>query len=123
MEFIPTVAMAALILKVLDFLRYAANRDLNGVVTQITAWVAGVVVVCLVAQTTWAAGIPLGGMPLSKLGFWSQVFAGLTVASTASFGKDIIKSVDNQNTAKIPTLLAPGPRAKQARARLAEASG
>lgn len=101
--------MAALVLKVVDFLRYAAARDVNGVVTQLITWIAGVAAVLLVAQTVWASGIQVGAVPLSLLGFWSQVFAGVSIASGASLVKDTLKSVDSSNTAKIPTLLPPGP--------------
>jgi hypothetical protein len=101
--------MLALILKVVDFLRYAKARDYNGVLTQAITWVAGVVVLLLVAQTTWAAMISVAGVPLGKLGFWSVVFAGLTVSSGASLVNDYRKALDNSNSAAIPTLLPAGP--------------
>lgn len=110
MEFVPAVAMLALILKVIDFLRYAKAGDLNGVLTQLITWVAGVLVLLLVAQTNWADGITIGDTVLSKLGFWSVVFAGLSLASTASLAKDTLKSVDNSNSSAIPTLLDAGPQ-------------
>ena len=110
-EFVPTVAMFALIVKLVDFLRYLRAGDLNGVLTQLSTWIGGVVVVLLVAQTAWADGIEVGDRPLSILDFWSQLFVGLTVASTASLVKDTLKSVDNSNTSKIPTLLPAGPKA------------
>lgn len=106
MEFVPAVAMAALVLKVIDFLRYVGARDLNGSGTQLITWIAGVAVAFLVAHTEWADGIELGGAPLGKLGFWSLVFVGLTYSSLASAGKDLLKSIDNNNSAKIPTLFA-----------------
>lgn len=110
MEFIPTVAAITLILKIIDFARYARARDINGVVTQLLTWVAGVVVFLLVAQTAWAREFDIGGQPLSRLGFWSIVFAGVSIASTASTFKDALKAIDNHNTAKIPTLLPTGPQ-------------
>lgn len=109
MEFVPAVAMLALVLKVVDFLRYAKARDYNGVLTQLITWVAGVVVLLLVAQTSWSAMIGVAGVPLGKLGFWSLVFAGLTISSGASLVNDYRKAIDNSNSAAIPTLLPPGP--------------
>jgi hypothetical protein len=109
MDFVPAVAMLALVVKVIDFLRYTTNRDVNGVVTQLITWAAGIAAVTLVAHTTWANGIVVGGTALAKLGFWSQFFAGLSIASGASVVKDTLKAVDNHNTAAIPTLLPPGP--------------
>jgi hypothetical protein len=110
MEFAPTAAMIALIIKVIDFVRYLKNGDINGVVTQLAVWIAGVVTVILVARTAWAPAISIGGRALSQLNIWSLIFAGLTVASFASIGKDTLKSIDNHNSSAIPTLLATGPR-------------
>lgn len=108
-EFVPAVAMLALVLKVVDFLRYAKAGDLNGVVTQLIVWISGVAVLLLVAQTTWASTISVSGVTLSHLSFWSVVFAGFTVSSGASLVKDTLKAVDNTNSAALPTLLPPGP--------------
>lgn len=110
MEFLPVVAMAALVLKLIDFLRYCRAADINGITTQAATWLAGVVVVLLVAQTDWADGIAVGDMSLGKLGFWSLVFYGLSVGSAASFVKDTHKALDNTNSAAIPTLVPTGER-------------
>lgn len=105
MEFLPVVAMTTLTLKLVDFIRYLRAGDINGVTTQLAAWLAGVLVVFLVAQTAWAAGIAVGDMRLSTLGLWSQVFVGLTASSGAGFLNDIRKAVDNTTTAAIPRLI------------------
>lgn len=110
MEFLPVVAMAALTIKLIDFLRYLRAADINGICSQLAAWVAGVVVVLLVAQTDWADGISIGDMNLATLGFWSLVFYGLSAGSAASFAKDSLKAVDNTNSAAIPTLVPTGER-------------
>lgn len=108
MEFVPALAMAALTFKVVDFLRYLRAADLNGALTQLCAWVAGVIVVLLVARTSWADGIAVGDMNLGTLNFWSLVFYGLAAGSAASVAKDTLKAVDNTNSAAIPTLLPAG---------------
>lgn len=110
MEFIPTLAMGVLTLKIVDFVRYARGADLNGIVTQLAAWFAGVVVVLLAAQTDWADGIAIGDMNLHTLSFWSLVFYGLSAGSGASLVKDSLKAVDNSNSAAIPTLMPPRSR-------------
>lgn len=108
MEFIPTIALAALTLKIIDFLRYCKAADLNGVCTQAFAWIAGIVAVLIAAQTDWASGIQIGDRSLAHLGFWSLVFYGLTAGSIGSTIKDIgYKALDNNNSAAIPTLLPP----------------
>jgi hypothetical protein len=104
-EFVPVVAMGILILKLIDFLRYLRAGDMNGVLTQLATWLAGVIVVLLVAQTSWADGIGVGDQSLATLGFWSLVFYGLSVGSGASLVKDTQKAVDNTNSAAIPTLV------------------
>jgi len=111
MEFVPVVAMAALTLKLMDFVRYLKAGDSNGVITQFAAWVIGVVVTVLVAQTDWADGISVGDMTLGTINIWSLIFVGLAAGSTASVVKDVgYKALDNNNTAAIPTLLSRSPR-------------
>lgn len=110
MDFVPVLAMAALTLKVVDFLRYLRAGDTNGVFTQVAAWLAGVVVVLLVAQTDWSDGIPVGDMTLGTINIWSLIFYGLSAGSAASLTKDSLKAVDNTNSAAIPTLVPTGDR-------------
>ena len=104
-DFIPAVAAIALIVKVIDFLRYARAGDTNGMFTQLCVWLAGVAVVLLLAQTAWASEINIGDIALSSLGFWSQVFYGLSIGSLGSTFKDGLKAIDNSNSTAIPTLL------------------
>lgn len=110
MEFVPVAAMAALILKCVDLMRYLRAGDINGVVTQVVSWLAGVIVVMLVAHTDWADGIAVGDMSMATLNIWSLVFFGLSVGSGASLVKDLLKAVDNSNSAAIPVLVAPRGR-------------
>lgn len=111
MEFVPIAAMAALILKLLDFFRYLRAGDVNGVITQLAVWFAGVIVVLLVAQTDWADGIKVGDMSLASLNIWSLIFFGLTVGSVASAFKDTLKAVDHDNSTMMPVLVPPpGPK-------------
>jgi hypothetical protein len=105
--------LAALVLKFMDFLRYLKAGDVNGIVSQLIVWISGVGALLLVAQTQWAGEIAVGDTTLSRLSFWSIVFAGMSIASVASAGKDFFKAVDSSNTAKIPTLLSAGPPARR----------
>ena len=106
-EFVPTVAMATLVIAVINFLRYlsAGKAGLNGVVTQLIAWVAGVVVTLLFAQTDFASGIAVGDLPLDQLNFWSVVVVGLTVASAGSFLVELRKAFDPSDSSVKPRLL------------------
>lgn len=102
--------MLALVLKLIDFLRYLKAVDVNGIFTQAAVWVSGVLVTFLAARSDWADGIEVGDRALSVLNGWSLVFVGLSIASGASVVKDTLKSVDNANSSVIPTLLPPGPK-------------
>jgi hypothetical protein len=110
MQFAPLVVLPLLLLKLLDFVRYAKAGDVNGIVTQALAWVGGVLLMLLLARTGFADQMPMGGYLLSKSGFWDQVYLGLAVGSTGSAIKDYFKARDNSNSAAIPTLLPAGPR-------------
>lgn len=104
-EFIPAVAMAALIKKFIDFAKYITNKDVNGAVTQLVVWAAGVVAVCLFAQTDWADTIAFAGQALSKLNFASQLAIGLGLGSVAGVATDAIKARDNTDSAAMPPLV------------------
>ncbi|MER5608323.1 hypothetical protein AB0F93_00005 [Micromonospora tulbaghiae] len=108
LEFVPVLVMLATAKKLVDVLRYAAGRDLNGVVTQLAAWAGGAVVVVAFAASDWATQIQLGDLSLSELSLVSQILAGLTVGSTASLTQDVIKAVDHQQTERKPALLDGG---------------
>lgn len=107
MEFIPVVQMAVLVFAIINFLKAASNKDVNNVVTQIIVWVAGVMVVLLAAQTDFADGISVGDKVLTTLNFWSLLFVGLTISSLASFGVEIKKALDGNDSAKTAPLLHP----------------
>lgn len=113
MEFVPLLALAALLIKLVDFGKSVSNGDPNAIVTQLVAWVAGIGVILLGAQTDFASAIVIGGSPLGSLNAWSQVLVGLTFASTASFLSDTVRAVDNTVATKDYKLLknSPGPQA------------
>lgn len=105
MEFIPIAAITALTIKSVDLLRYLRAGDVNGVVTQLAAWIGGAAIAILAAQTDWADGITVGDQNLATLNIWSLIFWGMAAGSTASLVKDTTKALDNTNSAAIPTLL------------------
>lgn len=88
MEFVPVLAMLALIKKVIDLFKYVTNRDVNGVVTTLSSFVAGVVVVLLFAQSNFAEGIAIGDASLATLNFAALVILGLSIASGAGLAND-----------------------------------
>lgn len=107
MEFVPLVVLTALIKKIVDTIKYLAAGDVNAVVTQIVAWLAGIAVAFLGAKSDWANSIQVGDVALSTLNNWSVALIGINLASTAGLTWDAIKAVDGSNSAVVPTLLRP----------------
>ena len=100
MEFVPALAMLALIKALVDLVRrLQAGGHAREIVLQIAAWVAGVAVVLLFAQTDWAEGLQFGDGSLADMGIWSQVVVGLTVGASAMLANDTLKAIDNKQTA------------------------
>lgn len=106
MDWTAIAALTVLVKKVIDFIRYSAAKDVNGVVTQLAVWVAGVLAVTLAAHTAWASQFLVGGITLGHVNLWSQVYLGLTVGSASSLVQDTVKAVDGTDSAKIPALLS-----------------
>jgi hypothetical protein len=94
MEFVPAIAMLALIAKLIDTVKMAQARDFKGLTTQVTTWISGVLVLALVSKTQWASSIVIGDRTLDRLDLWSVVFVGLAMASGASLFKDTLRSVN-----------------------------
>lgn len=105
MEFVPLVAMAALVLAVINFVKFAKAKDTNGMVTQLSVWIAGVAVVLLVAHTDFAAGLTVGDMTMASLNVYSLVFVGLTLGSSATVLNEFKKALDAGDSAKKPPMV------------------
>lgn len=105
MEVFSAAAIAALVWKVISVIKMATGRDYKGVVTQALTWAAGIIAVVLAAQTDVAETVTAwGNMALSELDGWSQIWAGLVVASVGSAGYDFKKAFDNTDSAAEPGL-------------------
>ena len=104
LDYVPLIALGLLVVRLVNFLKYVKARDKNGWLTILTAWVSGVLVVLLFAQTDFASGIQVGDVGLDSLNVWSLIVVGLTVASTGSFAVDVKKALDTSDSAKVPPL-------------------
>lgn len=104
-DFVPLLMMVSLVIAIINLIKFLRAGDWDGVVTTVSVWLAGVIVVLLVAQTDFADGIPVGNHTLATLNFWSLVFLGLTIGGTAIFGNEIKKALDGGDSAKKPPLL------------------
>lgn len=108
MEAVPAAMLALLIKQVVDFLRYLKGGEVNGIVTTLTAWIGGVVGTLLAAESDWASALSVGGVSLDGMNLASKVFAGLTVAATATGFNEVIKSVNNDSSTTKPKLVGEG---------------
>ena len=113
MEFVPAIAMVALIWKVVDLLKYIVNKDKNGITTILFVWLAAVGVLFLFAETAWAAEIDFGGRTLGDMNWASLVAVALCFGSSASAAFDFKKAIDRSDSAATPSLVpdAPAPNA------------
>lgn len=108
MEFVPVAAMALLVFTIINFIRFLVNGDKNGIVTTLSVWLAGVVVVLLVAQTDFADGIIIADQPMSDYNFASLLFLGLTIASVGVFANEIRGALDNNDSTTKPHMVDKG---------------
>ena len=103
------VIFSVLVWKVIDFLRMLFNfkTEKSGIVTQLTAWVGGVVLVIVAshAAVTNTLVIPGADQALHSLDFASQILIGLLVSSFASGIVDVKQALDATDSASKPPLL------------------
>jgi hypothetical protein len=107
MDFIPVAILATLVVKFTDFLKRLFSGDVNGVVTQLVVWGAGVAAVFLVSASQWAKDVQIGQLGLDTLGNWSLVLVGFCIGSAGSFVYDAKKALDGTDSAAEPPLLPP----------------
>jgi hypothetical protein len=110
MSLTPLVAVGTLVFTVVNFLTYLRSRNWNGALTQLIAWVAGVVGIVLAAHSQYASQITFGTQKLSGASWWTQVFLGLIATSLLSTFNELKKAIDSTDSAKKAPLLPPPPR-------------
>jgi hypothetical protein len=101
-----TVGLIALTLKVLDFLKNltSGKAGLNSVVTQLCAWVAGIVAVFLYGESQLGDGVVVGSITLDHADTATKIIIGLSIASVGSAVFDFKKAFDRSDSAKQPSL-------------------
>jgi hypothetical protein len=105
MSFTPLLAVGTLVFTFVNFLTYIRSKNLNGVVTQIIAWAAGILAIVLAAHTQFASQISFGTEKLSQMGWPTQLFIGLIATSILSTVNEVKKAIDNSDSAaKVPLL-------------------
>jgi hypothetical protein len=100
------VGLAALTLTFVDFLRNLtpADHNYNAAITQIVAWVAGLVAVFLYGESQLGETITIGKTTLDHADTGTKIIVGLSIASIASTFVKFTKSIDNTDSNKQPPL-------------------
>lgn len=113
MDFVPVLAMLTLVIAIINLVKYVRVQDVNGIVTTLAVWIAGVIVVMLVGQTDFALGISIADRPMSEYNNWSLLFMGLTIASMAQFANEVKTAIDRTDSAIKPALVPNGTEESQ----------
>lgn len=111
MDFVPTLGVMTLIIAIINFILYIKNKNVNGIVTTLAVWVAGVVTVSLLWKTDFADTFMILDKPLGTYNFASVVFIGLTISAMAQFAVEIKKAIDGHDTAVKPPMIEEHPPA------------
>lgn len=105
------VLFASLVWQVVDFVRelFDLPGSKSSVVTQATAWLAGIVLVALAAHAQVTAALVLPGLsvPLGGLDAASVVLVGMLAASLGSSLVDVKQAIDGNDSARKPPLIGP----------------
>lgn len=96
-----------LVYTIIGLFKDLRGGNMNGALTQIIAWVTGIAVFLLIAQTTFAetTGSPLGDGMLSQSSFADLFFMGLMAASLLGVVDTAFKAIDSSQTSKKPNLI------------------
>lgn len=109
MEAIGLAGLIAIIWKVVDFLKYLTNKDINAALTQASVWLSALAVALLAREADPFAGIGILGTTFGNLDLAAVVLFALGIGSTASGVVDFKKAVDHSDTARTPALLPGTP--------------
>lgn len=104
MEVFTLATLAALVWKFVSVVKMITGKDLTGTITQALTWAAGIIAVVIAAQADAVSATQVFGSALGDLDGWSQVLAGLMLASGASVGYDVKKALDNTDSSSEPKL-------------------
>lgn len=99
------LVLGAFVKKAVDFVRNLRGRDMNAVLTQLLAWVSGIVVVWLAAHVDFASAVEVANVQLDQMSLWTQAALGVLLGSGASIGQDLLKAVDNTQSEAKPKLV------------------
>jgi hypothetical protein len=101
---ITVVTLATVVWKLVELVKNLLHLRWDPVVTQVVAWVGGIAVVLLAAQTSVASSVQVWGTSLDSLNGASLVLLGLGVSSFGGAAVEVKKALDNNDSGAQPTL-------------------
>jgi len=103
------VLLATLVMQVIDFLRELTNlkTQKSAVLTQLSAWGAGIALAALSAHASVTANLTLPGLsaPMHTLDAGSVVLVGMLFSSLASTIVDVKQAIDSGDSSAKPSLI------------------
>jgi len=99
-----SILLGAFTMKLVDFVKYLKNWDLNGILTLALTWIAGFVAVQVFIETQWGDEVMMGRHSLDRLDTTSKIVLGLIIPTIASLLYDAKKAVDRTDSASTPRL-------------------
>lgn len=103
-DLVPVALLGAFVFTLVNFLKFVTSGAWNAAVTQVTAWVAGLVSVFVFAQTAWAESVEVLGVAVANANSWELAVLGLMATSLFSVAYDFKKAFDNADSAETPHL-------------------
>ncbi len=115
MTFSALTAVGTLVFTFVNFLTYIFGKpmNVNGIVTQLIAWAAGIAAIFIASATQLAPQVSFGSEKLSTMDFWTKLFIGLIATSILSTVNEVKKAIDSNDTAR-KNPIVPKPAAQQA---------
>lgn len=107
-EFLTITGAIALVKAIIDLVKYVRNGDVNGWVTQLAVWVAGVAVVVLYSHSDFTGPFnDVAGIDIGTTGWATLVILGLALGAQAMLVVDFKKAIDSGDSAAKPDLIKP----------------
>lgn len=99
--------LAFAINKTVSVIKAAANKDVNGAVTQFVVWIVGFIGIMLAAHAQMTQDVIIPGLttPLGSLDWTSLLLIAWILGGTGSFAFDFKKAIDGSDKAAEPSLL------------------
>src|SRR5438128_8970612 len=104
MDAFSIVTLSTLLWKMVQFIKNLTNRLWDPALTQVLAWVFGILLVALAVHASLASTIKIWGTTLDKLNWASLLLLGLSLSSFSSALVEVKKAVDRNDSAVQPSL-------------------